>query len=123
MNLKIQFHDSVIESVDINNDSLILKFRYFVVFEVYDVFGFKCSKRIPGYSGTIIVKSPSLDHSDFKKWPIPCDIYDGYILIEDARYNLVSLQLNIQKSCAFFIESNGEKYLIFGKGLEIDAHK
>jgi len=113
MKQRIELHDSQIENVIVKSDTIEIIFQTLVVLNVTDEFGFEFDKTT--YSpGTLAIKE-----ARYKSLPSKGDIFDGHLLIGEYRYDLIPVDLKVNKPCALFISQESGDHLIFGKEISV----
>lgn len=110
----IELHDSVITSVINENNNLVITLDPLVVLTCRDPFGFEFEDELTeSLKGTIRIYESS--RFDIR----PGVLFDGYIQIDECKYELIPVLLNIKGNCVLNISNNNGEQLIFGSRIEV----
>jgi hypothetical protein len=112
MKKRIELHDSQIKKVVSQKESLEIEFKRLVIINVTDKFGFEFDKT------EYLTGSVSLLRCKYKSLPTEGDIYDGYLNIEECRFDLIPTDFKSDKPCALVISQESGSHLIFCEGIQ-----
>ncbi len=115
MPLKIELHDSEIESVTKEHYDIVLHFSSFVVLNVTDEFGFEFDKTLYCRGNIKIL------NAEYDNLPMAGDISSGYVGYKEWTYNLLPTNLSLSGSIVLFIQQGDVAYKIFGNGIVIST--
>ncbi|MFV3409682.1 hypothetical protein ACNH6C_13805 [Bdellovibrio bacteriovorus] len=115
MRKRIELHDSQIETIQVHQEDIEIVFKTLVVLDVTDNFGFEFDKT------TYVAGSFYLKKSRYKTLPSPGDIFDGYLLVKDLRYDLIPTDFYTSEPCALCISQVSGESLIFCEEILVEV--
>lgn len=111
----IELHDSQIDEVKVLSEGIAIAFKTLVVLDITDDLGFEFENTM------YITGSFYLKKARYKSLPKQGDIYDGYLLTKELRYDLIPIDFVSSEPCTLCISQDSGEYLIFCEEIRVEA--